>query len=138
MTTKTVRDIMSRDLVYVTVEARASLALPQILRFGITAVPVLDPQHRPIGIVSLRDLVAGAELEAAMTTPARVISQDATIEEAARALAAADIHHFVVVGTDGRAVGMVSSLDLLRSVLDLPVRHPAALREDKATPRHAH
>ena len=137
MATTTVREIMSRDLVYVTRGARASLALPQILRFGITAVPVLDDEHRPIGVVSLRDLVGDADIDAAMTRPARSISVGSTVEDAARMLAESEYHHVVVVGTDGRAVGIVSSVDLLRAMVGLPPRHPAALQDVKPTPRHA-
>lgn len=137
MATTTVQEIMSRDLVYLTRGARASLALPQILRFGITAVPVLDEEHRPIGVVSLRDLVGDADIDAAMTTPARSILMGATIEDAARALAESGYHHVVVVGTDGRAVGIVSSVDLLRALVGLPPRHPAALQDVKPAPRHA-
>jgi CBS domain-containing protein len=138
MTTTIVRDVMSPDLVYVTEGGHASLVLPQILRFGITAVPVLDRDHRPVGVVSLRDLVAGSDLEASMTAPAQAIAETASIEDAARALARTDYHHFVVVGTDGKAVGMVSSLDLLRATLGLPARHPAALHDVAASPRVAH
>jgi CBS domain-containing protein len=129
MTPKIVEDVMSRDLVYMSEDSHLKLALPQILRFGITAVPVLDSAHRPIGVVSLRDVVSGSEPADAMTSPAHVISSKATIDEAARALAATDIHHFVVVDGGGRAVGMVSSLDLLRALVGAPARHPAALSD---------
>ena len=137
MPTKTVEDIMSRELVYVSERALPKLAMPQILRFGITAVPVLDNEHRPIGVVSLRDLIAGSDVADAMTSPAHVIPSKATIEEAARALATTDYHHLVVVSADGKAVGMVSSLDLLRALVDVPARHPAALSEVRARTPHA-
>ena len=53
----TVRDCMNPKLVYVREGDRADLALQPILDFGITVVPVLDEDHRPVGTVSLRDLV---------------------------------------------------------------------------------
>jgi CBS domain-containing protein len=52
----TVADIMNPKLLYIREGDRRSMARGQILRFGVTAVPVLDDGHRPVGIVSLRDL----------------------------------------------------------------------------------
>jgi CBS domain-containing protein len=122
----TVKDIMSRSLLYLAEGTRAALAREQILRFGVTAVPVLDEDGRPIGIVSLRDLLA-ADGPCEPKAPVFSIASSTPIESAARALAESDYHHVVVVdeGT-GRAVGMVSTLDLLRAMLGMPPRHPAA------------
>jgi hypothetical protein len=61
-----------------------------------------------------------------MTSPALVIGQDETVEEAARDLVENDVHHLVVTDSEDRAVGVVSSLDLLRSLLGMPARHPDA------------
>jgi CBS domain-containing protein len=36
-----------------------------------------------------------------------------------------DLHHLVVLDDDGRACGMVSSLDLVRALVGLPPAHPA-------------
>jgi CBS-domain-containing membrane protein len=141
MATTKVDDIMSRELVYLSEGSRAALALPHILRFGITAVPVLDRDHRPVGVVSLRDLVAhGASPSDGtdrMTSPAHVIASGSAVEDAARALAATGHHHVVVVDAGGRAIGMLSALDVLRAMVGLPSRHPATLGEVRPSPRIA-
>lgn len=127
MTAK-VREVMNAKLLYIREGDRASLARRQILSFGVTAVPVLDDTHRPVGMVSLRDIVEGAET----FEPRRVVctvGQDETVEAGARKLAESDYHHLVVVDDDGVAVGMVSSLDFLRALVGLPPRHPAAFDE---------
>src|SRR5262245_31322457 len=52
----TVANIMNPKLLYIREGDRLALARAQILKFGVTAVPVLDEAHRPVGLVSLRDL----------------------------------------------------------------------------------
>jgi len=121
----TVKEIMNPKLLYIRDGDRVSLARRHILEFGITAVPVLDETHRPVGIVSLRDL-AGEEGESFepkgnVTT---VLDTD-SVEVAAKTLAESTYHHLVVVDAKGVAVGMVSAVDFLRSLLGLAPRHPA-------------
>jgi CBS-domain-containing membrane protein len=120
----TVADIMNPKLLYVSDEDRLTLVRRKILQFGVTAVPVLDAEHRPIGVVSLRDC-AGDE-EPKMSSPAKSVRAGATIAEGARALADANVHHLVVVDDHGVAVGMVSALDFVRAFVERPARHPAA------------
>jgi len=128
MATKTVRDIMNAKLLYISQGERPSLARRHILTFGITAVPVLDETHRPVGVISLRDLQRTDDEVQPPTTVAMVKETD-TIEEGAKKLAATDLHHLVVVDAKGVAVGMVSSVDFLRALLGLEPRHPKAFDE---------
>jgi CBS domain-containing protein len=89
---------------------------------------VLDESGRPIGVVSLRDLVdgdgAGPTVLDRMSRPAITVTLSASVEQAARQLASMDMHHIVVVDGAGSAAGMISTLDALRALLDLPARHP--------------
>jgi CBS domain-containing protein len=121
---KTVRDIMNPKLLYIRDGDRLSLARHQILEFGVTAVPVLDETHRPVGVVSLRDL-AGDESESFQPTgPVCTVKDTDTVDAAARRLAESQYHHLVVVDDKGVAVGMVSALDFVRAMLGMPPRHP--------------
>lgn len=102
--------------------------VPAMLRsFGIGAAPVLDDAGHPIGVLSLRDPLdldgSAADL---MSRPALCVSASTRIEDAARQLARGDTHHLVVVDGAGAAVGMFSTIDALRALLDMPARHPAA------------
>lgn len=121
----TVRDIMNPKLLYMRDGDRVSLARRHILDFGVTAVPVLDETHRPVGIVSLRDLEREGE-SAAPTGNVVCVKDTDTVESAARKLAETDFHHLVVVDDKGIAVGMVSTGDFLRALLGMPARHPKA------------
>lgn len=61
-----------------------------------------------------------------MHIPAVSVGRDASIADAASALDEANLHHLVVVDGDGKAVGMLSSLDVVRALSGKPVRHPDA------------
>jgi uncharacterized protein (TIGR02284 family) len=117
-----VSDIMNTKLLYILEGERLSLAKSKILEFGVTAVPVLDDEHRPVGVVSLRDLMRD---EPMATSAARVVKGSATIREGAKSLAEADVHHLVVVDDEGVAIGMVSALDFVRAFSGIVARHPA-------------
>ena len=123
---RTVREIMNHELFAVRPEEKTGSTLASIIEWGVTAAPVLDEERRPIGVVSLRDLVNEDKRARRMTSPAVTIPESATISDAGRVLAAADVHHVVVVDAAGRATGMVSALDIVRGLLGIPVRHPAA------------
>ena len=138
-----VSDVMTRDVVTV----RPDTPFTEIVRLmetrRISGVPVLHPDGHVLGVVSESDLLAkerfkspdpahrfesglqlrerdraeavkAAEL---MTTPARTVTQDVSIVEAARLMADTRCNRLPVVDRDGRLVGVVSRGDLLRLFL---------------------
>lgn len=118
-----VREIINPELLSLRADTKSEDALDLLLAYGISAVPVLDDANTPIGVVSLRDLVR-KDSGPRISTPALSITADTTVEEAARVMAEKDKHHLVVVGGDGRAVGFVSSLDIVRALVGLPAHAP--------------
>jgi len=121
-----VGDYMNQHLVYLREGDRVDLARRPMADLGLTAVPVLDEEHKPVGVVSLRDLVDARD-GTATSEPLRTVLASASIEEAARVLVAEDLHHLVVVDATGAAVGMLSSLDVVRALVRSPPKHPAAI-----------
>ncbi|MBX3232482.1 MAG: CBS domain-containing protein [Labilithrix sp.] len=119
-----VADIMNPKLLYVREGDRLAMVRSKILAFGVTAVPVLDEDHRPVGVVSLRDFDRDGEVEP--SSPVRVVRGDMTVTEGARVLADSGMHHLVVVDDRGVAIGMVSAVDFLRALVGAPPSHPAA------------
>jgi CBS domain containing-hemolysin-like protein len=122
---KTVADVMNREMLYLAEGARAELAREPILRFGVTGVPVVDEEGHPTGFVSLRDLITHGE-RPQPSAPPFTVSAATPIEKAAWQLGATDHHQAVVVDEAGRAVGVVSAIDLLRALVGVPPRHPDA------------
>lgn len=121
---RTVSEVMNRELFGVPEDAHADDVLEAILAYGITAVPVLDDERRPIGVTSLRDLLR-ADRGAKIARPALTVGPGATLEQAATTMDDAGCHHLVVIDEEGRAVGMLSSLDLVRALIGRPVKHPS-------------
>lgn len=124
MKTSCVADIMNPKLLYIREGDRLTMARSKIIEFGVTAIPVLDDSHRPVGVISLRDLDRLGHVEP--STPVHVVKSTATIDEGARVLVDSGMHHLVVVDDDGIAVGMVSAIDFVRAFSGRPSTHPAA------------
>jgi CBS domain-containing protein len=137
MNTPLVRDHMNPHLVYIREGDRAGLALKPILEFGITAVPVVDDDHKPVGVVSLRDLVDPKRQGKRMSEPVLSIRVEASIHAAASAMADANVHHLVVIDSNGHVAGMISSLDVVRALIGLEAKHPSAIETfERPTPEN--
>lgn len=126
---KYVHEIASDELFFLRPSDTVGTAILGILSLGVSGAPVVDGERRPVGLVSLHDLVGevgGATVGERMTSPALVVGSHDTVEAAGRALVERDVHRLVVVDGDGRAVGVVSSLDLIRALLGMAPHHPDA------------
>ena len=123
-----VREIMNSELFRVRPSDVSSDVLNGILALGITGAPVVDDAGRPLGMVTLRDLVGRRATSAGglMTSPAATISADTPIAAAGRRLAETGRHRLVVVDAEERAIGVVSAIDVVRGLLGLPIAHPAS------------
>jgi CBS domain-containing protein len=132
---RTVDEIMNREVLAVRSDTPVRQVRDLFRAFAVGAVPVVDDAQRPCGFLSLRDVLeAEGTAGQRMTKPAMCVATSATIDQAARQLASTGRHHLVVVDGAGVAVGMLSTLDLLRGVMGLPTRHPAAFPHwDEAT-----
>ena len=129
---RTVRDIMNRELFSARAEEKTEPTLEAALEHGVTAVPILDAGHRPLGVVTVRDL-ARKDGRRHMSSPAATILEDATIVEAGRALTAANVNELVVIDEAGRATGTISALAIVRGLLGRSLRRPSTfpLRDDR-------
>ena len=124
-----VDEIMNHELFCLRPGETVEYALRFFGALDIAAAPVIDEARRPVGFVSLRDLVRVDEnthVGDCMTSPADTIVAGTTIDATARQLAERNRHHLAVVNADGIVVGFVGSLDVVRGLLGLPVPHPGA------------
>ncbi|MFJ5117187.1 CBS domain-containing protein [Kitasatospora sp. NPDC088548] len=149
---RTVQDVMTREVVTARPDTSFKEVAALFHRNDITAIPVLDDQGRPLGMVSEADLIrkeavlpdpegrfpgrwldahdrARAEAETAgglMTSPPVTARPGWSVPEAARAMDKHKVKRLPVVDEVGRLVGIVSRRDLLQVFL----RHDAAIREE--------
>lgn len=86
-------------------------------RKGVHALPVVDAEGSPVGIISSSDLIDeshdNSPLSALMAKEVVVVPRYADVTKAARAMLKHGIHHLVVTH-EKEVVGVLSSMDLVR------------------------
>ena len=146
-----VREVMTREPVSVQAEEAALDAWKRMLAHGVKALPVVDDQGVVVGLLTSEDLVERAGLSARLAVAQRldeetlqaemellrrsglrvkeVMSQPPITVRAEDSLglaAARMVRHAVtrlpVVDEQGRLIGMISRLDVLRQVMEVPRR----------------
>jgi len=118
-----VRDVMSKNLRVVRRDTSVQEIVATMTKFDISSVIVVQ-EERPVGIVTHKDIVSKVvqprippdALKAieVMSTPVVTVSEDASIEEAARLMSRKRIKKLPVV-SGGKLVGIITSTDLVRA-----------------------
>lgn len=141
---RTVEDVMTTRVHVASPTTPFKILVRLIEENKVSAIPIVDQQGVPVGIVSEADLLLKerrAELESAtnllhlrrqarerskaeglvasdlMTSPPLNIGMDATLTQAARLMQERNIRRLIVVDTGGRIAGIVSRSDLLQVFL---------------------
>ncbi|MCL2340418.1 MAG: DUF190 domain-containing protein [Proteobacteria bacterium] len=139
-----VRDVMTASPASVTAASPVSEAARLLLSSVFTGLPVVDEGGRPVGVVTQGDLIsrghlplrlgllaaaAQADIDAAMTAleqrcvreimtaPAVTIVADRPLTEAVELMLARQLKRLPVVDQSGRLAGMLSRLDVFRTVM---------------------
>jgi len=115
----TVADLMSERLVIVTRHQTVGHVRALLGRHGIHALPVVNVENEPVGIVTSLDLVGQISDEMLigqlMTRDVYSVPKYADVSLAARIMRNHRIHHLVVTH-EREIVGILSSFDLLRLI----------------------
>nr|WP_260462065.1 CBS domain-containing protein [Streptomyces lateritius] len=105
--------------------------------YGITAVPVVDEENRPVGVVSEADLLrrhtakdGPSTADAMMSSPVVTARPSWTAVEAARLMERHRVKRLPVVDADGRLIGVLSRSDLLQLFLRRDRSIQEEIRED--------
>jgi CBS domain-containing protein len=137
-----VRDIMTTTVVTATISTSFQKLVDLMIRHGVSGIPVVDGDGRPIGIVTEADVIAkeayrsflfrppdrwigqgentwaaksrGLRAGDLMTVPVRTVHPDDLVRLAAARMVAIGVDRFPVVDDTGRLVGIVSRNDVLR------------------------
>ncbi|RAJ59988.1 BON domain-containing protein [Streptomyces sp. Amel2xB2] len=149
---RTVNDLMTRAVVRVRDDATFKKIARVMADNDVTALPVVDEDEHPVGVVSEADLVGkqagqpdpagllpahgpragsrtpgeAATADELMTSPAVVARPEWNVVEAARVMADGHVKRLPVVNEAGRLVGILSRADLLRVFL----RRDSAIQEE--------
>ncbi|MBR9987281.1 MAG: DUF190 domain-containing protein [Desulfosarcina sp.] len=139
-----VRDVMTRDPVKVAADTPLSDAARPLLSSIFTGLPVVDDQNRPIGVITQGDLIrkgglplrlgllaesdrdrlefvlnqlASRDAAEVMAKPAVMIAADRPLAEAVELMLTKGIKRLPVVDGTGGLIGMLSRLDVFRTVM---------------------
>ncbi|MFW5867884.1 MAG: DUF190 domain-containing protein [Armatimonadota bacterium] len=148
-----VRDIMAKPAVSVARDTPVRDVVRLLLNSEFNAVPVVDEDARPVGIVTQGDLVRRADMplrlgllddadhgvisqfheraaricaEDIMTSPVRTVAADRTVSGAVRLMLTHHLKRLPVVDQDGILVGVLARLDVFRAALRRPTKPTAA------------
>lgn len=133
--------ICSRDVDLADHDESVAQAAKRMLTRRVGTLIVIDQNRRPSGIVTDRDLALRvlatdkdpetSWVSEVSTTPLHCISEDASIDDAVRAMCAESCRRLAVRDSSERIVGIVSVDDVI-AVLAEQLRGVAALLESEA------
>lgn len=88
-------------------------------------IPVVDEQHKPLGVVTDRDIATRAVAEGKdpascsagdyMSAPVKSVPMDSTLADCCEAMEAGQVRRMPVVDAQGRLCGIVSQADVALS-----------------------
>lgn len=116
-----VKDIMNNRPVTVSVGATVGVAARLLAHHGITALPVLDPRARLIGVLSEVDLLddrarPDAPVRDVMSTQLIVVHPETDLVELKRIFTTTVAKSVPVVDASDQVVGVVSRSDVVRAL----------------------
>jgi CBS domain-containing protein len=116
-----VEDLMSRTVVCTEPHRSVDHVRTVLGRNHLSAIPVVDSEGQPVGIISMRDLIPGVKggspVSSVMTEKVYTVPRYDDVHIAARVMRNHRIHR-VVVTDEKKVVGILSSFDLLKLVED--------------------
>ena len=124
-----VGNLMTIDPITISADASASEAEQLLKTYRISGLPVLEGDGL-VGVISQTDLLSArsSELISAnwerlrvrhlMTRPPLTVNATASVRSAARRMIDHHIHRLVVIDEADHPIGVITPLDLLRSLLD--------------------
>ena len=122
-----VANIMSTAMITAAPWLPASRLVELLVDENVGALPVIDEDGNPLGIVTRADVLEEDEAEfdgeaCAQELMRRLpitVTPTTPVAEAARLMTRQRVHHLLVVDGQGRLVGMVSSFDVVRWVAEV-------------------
>jgi CBS domain-containing protein len=111
--------VMNARAVSVVADAPIEQAARLLVEGEIGAVPVVDASRRVVGILTSGDLADSARagtVQDSMTREVVCVAPDEPLERAAQLMSQRRVKRLPVVDSDGRLLGVLSSVDVLRTM----------------------
>src|SRR3989339_2020759 len=118
------RDIMSKTLLTICLEASLKDAIELLVANGISGLPVIDDENKLVGIITEKDIINFAfsgnlnntRVSEAMSREVTSFSADTDIHAIALAISQHNIRRVPIVES-GKVVGIISRRDIIRAAL---------------------
>lgn len=124
-------DIMSRDVQTLMEHTSLAEARVRLHEHRLSAMPVLNPQGKLQGMLSLHDLLlAGADMQVVsqcMQRQAPTCRADWPVTYLLQMLTDSDVHRLPVVDDQHQLLGIVSQSDLLAALFRMSLQNPASV-----------
>lgn len=122
-----VANIMSTAIITAAPWLPAARLTELLVDENVGALPVIDDDGNPLGIVTRADVLeedeaeydGEATAEELMRRAPITVTPTTPVAEAARLMTKQRVHHLLVVDGAGRLVGMVTTFDVVRWVADV-------------------
>lgn len=119
-----VRDVYHRGVIFCKPDTPLQEVVGVLANTGIHAVMVAEREGEPPeGIISHTEVIAhyGEDMAAltagdVATTGVISVSEGATVEAAVKKILESNIHRLLVMGEDGRPLGILSTTDIVREM----------------------
>jgi CBS domain-containing protein len=118
-----VRDVMTKEPRVVRRDTNVQEVVATMGKYDISSIIVVE-EKRPIGIVTHKDIISklvqarippdAVTAREVMTSPLVTISEDSSIEDAARLMSKKHIKKLVVTRNNNELAGIITSSDLVR------------------------
>ncbi len=117
-----VEEILISPVVITQKTVKVSNLKDRFTRKGISAVPVVDTDGSISGIVSSNDIVAchdeALHVEDVMSDHVHIVLRNNKVKDAAKVMVKHGVHHLVVM-EEGKVIGMISSMDIIKVYSEL-------------------
>lgn len=118
-----VRDVMTKEPRVVRRDTNVQEVVATMGKYDISSIIVVE-EKRPIGIVTHKDIISklvqarippdAVTAREVMTSPVITISEESSIEEAARLMSKKHIKKLIVTRNNNELAGIITSSDLVR------------------------
>jgi CBS domain-containing protein len=133
-----IRQIMTPDFVCARGELSIAAVVALMIEHHIGCMPVVNDERRPIGMITKFDIVehldafmrsatngsplpsdlAARTADELMMPLALTLDENASVAHAATMMTAEDLHHILVIDARGHLVGVVSTKDITRWIVE--------------------